>query len=201
LEPRRDGFLEDEFAVGRHPQVRSSFSAEVAGENTLPPEPHGNGVIHPASSWVKKKPLAEFHTTSFTAGVLQSLMSILTVGGRDSHGACQGKRRKFRGNQRLGWAMSGGGQTFYAPASRRSQRQSFQLVTVLQPTQAMKGITIAWREGSVRCEYRREATGGWLSVFSGEELIAKEPLDSVLAACSRARELSDSLVIKRAKRA
>ena len=73
------------------------------------------------------------------------------------------------------------------------------LVTVLQPTQAMKGITIGWREGPFRCEYRRETPGGWLYMLSGDELIAKEPLGSVSAACTRARELSDSLAQKHAK--
>jgi hypothetical protein len=63
----------------------------------------------------------------------------------------------------------------------------------------MEGITIAWREGSFNCEYRREASGGWLSVLSGEELLAREPLASVSAACTRARELTDQLAQKRAK--
>ena len=63
----------------------------------------------------------------------------------------------------------------------------------------MKGITIAWREGSFRCEYRREATGGWLYLLNGDELVAKEPLPSVSSAYHRARELSDSLPLKRAK--
>jgi hypothetical protein len=65
----------------------------------------------------------------------------------------------------------------------------------------MKGIAIGWREGSFRCEYRRESTGGWLNVLSGDELVAREPVASVSAAYNRARELSDSLVLKRAKRA
>lgn len=65
----------------------------------------------------------------------------------------------------------------------------------------MKGITITWHEGPYRCEFRREPSGGWLSVSSGEELVAKEPLPTVFAACQRAREIADSLPVAGARRA
>ena len=65
----------------------------------------------------------------------------------------------------------------------------------------MEGITITWREGPFRCEHCREAGGGWLYLLSGDEVIAKEPVGSVAAAYTRARELSESLAEKHAKRA
>jgi hypothetical protein len=65
----------------------------------------------------------------------------------------------------------------------------------------MKGITIAWREGPLRCEFRREPLGSWLFVMSGDELVAKEPAASVSVAAQRARELADSLPIASARRA
>jgi hypothetical protein len=65
----------------------------------------------------------------------------------------------------------------------------------------MKGITIAWQEGPYKCEFRREPAGGWLHVFGGDELVAREPLASVSAAYQRARELADLLPVAGAKRA
>ena len=65
----------------------------------------------------------------------------------------------------------------------------------------MKGITITWREGPLRCEFRREPQGSWLLVMSGDELLAKEPVASVSAASQRARELADALPVAGAKRA
>ena len=65
----------------------------------------------------------------------------------------------------------------------------------------MKGITIAWREGPLRCEFRREPQGSWLLVMSGDELVAREPVASVTLASQRARELADSMPVARAKRA
>ena len=53
----------------------------------------------------------------------------------------------------------------------------------------MKGMTIGWQEEPFRCEFRAEAAGGWLHVLRGEELVAKEPVASVLAAYQRAREI------------
>ena len=65
----------------------------------------------------------------------------------------------------------------------------------------MKGITITWREGPYRCEFRHEPSGRWLLVMSGDELLAKEPVASVSVASQRARELADSLPVAGAKRA
>jgi hypothetical protein len=65
----------------------------------------------------------------------------------------------------------------------------------------MKGITIAWRDGPITCEFRREASGGWLHLLSGDELVAREPAASVSAAYHRAHELCEAMESKRAKRA
>jgi hypothetical protein len=65
----------------------------------------------------------------------------------------------------------------------------------------MKGMTITWREGPLRCEFRHDPVGSWLFVMSGEELLAKEPAASVTVAAQRARELADSLPTPTARRA
>ena len=65
----------------------------------------------------------------------------------------------------------------------------------------MKGITIAWREGSLRCEFRHDPVGSWLVVMSGDELLAKEPAASVSVAAQRARELADALPTASVRRA
>ena len=65
----------------------------------------------------------------------------------------------------------------------------------------MKGMTISWREGPLRCEFRHDSVGSWLVVMSGDELLAKEPAPSVSAAAQRARELADSLPTPSARRA
>jgi hypothetical protein len=63
----------------------------------------------------------------------------------------------------------------------------------------MKAMTIGWREEPFRCEYRTEAIGGWLHLFEDEQLVAREPVASVLVAYRRAREISQALLWKRAK--
>ena len=63
----------------------------------------------------------------------------------------------------------------------------------------MKGMTIGWWEEPFRCEFRSESAGGWLQMLRGEELVAREPVASVLAAYQRAREISQMLIWKRAK--
>lgn len=60
----------------------------------------------------------------------------------------------------------------------------------------MRGTTIAWRDEPFRCEFRGEAAGGWLHVLRGEELVAREPVASVLAAYQRAKEISRALLWK-----
>jgi hypothetical protein len=65
----------------------------------------------------------------------------------------------------------------------------------------MKGITITWREGPLRCEFRNEAQGGWLLATSGDQLVAREPAASVSAAAQRARELADAMPTASARRA
>ena len=65
----------------------------------------------------------------------------------------------------------------------------------------MKGISITWSEGPLRCEFRREPVGSWLFVMNGEELLAKEPAASASVAAQRARELADSLPTPTARRA
>jgi hypothetical protein len=63
----------------------------------------------------------------------------------------------------------------------------------------MKSLTIAWREGPLRCEFRSEPQGSWLLVMNDDELLAREPVASVAVASQRARELADSMPIERAK--
>lgn len=65
----------------------------------------------------------------------------------------------------------------------------------------MKGITITWHEGPLRCEFRHDPSGSWLLVMSGDELLAREPVASVSVASQRARELADALPLAGAKRA
>lgn len=63
----------------------------------------------------------------------------------------------------------------------------------------MRGTTIGWREEPFRCEFRAENAGGWLHVSRGDELVAREPVASVLAAYQRAREICHTLMWKSRK--
>lgn len=63
----------------------------------------------------------------------------------------------------------------------------------------MRGMTIGWREEPFRCEFRAETTGGWIHVLRGEELVAKEPVASVMAGYQRAREICQALVCESRK--
>ena len=60
----------------------------------------------------------------------------------------------------------------------------------------MRGMTIAWRDEPFRCEFRGEAGGGWLHVLQDGELLAREPVASVVAAYQRAKEISRALLWK-----
>lgn len=60
-------------------------------------------------------------------------------------------------------------------------------------------MTIGWREEPFRCEFRAENAGGWLHVLRGEELVAREPVASVVAAYNRAREICHTLLWKSRK--
>ena len=60
-------------------------------------------------------------------------------------------------------------------------------------------MTIWWCEEPFRCEFRSEISGGWLRMLRGEELVAREPVASILAAYQRAKEISDLSIWKRAK--
>lgn len=63
----------------------------------------------------------------------------------------------------------------------------------------VKPLLIAWLEEPFRCEYRREPAGSWLHIYSGEDLVRREPIASLVAAYQRARELSATLLWKSAK--
>lgn len=63
----------------------------------------------------------------------------------------------------------------------------------------MRGMTIGWREETFRCEFRAEGDGGWLHVLRGDELVAREPVASVLTAYHRAREICHALMWKSRK--
>jgi hypothetical protein len=63
----------------------------------------------------------------------------------------------------------------------------------------MNRILIGWRCGSFACEYRGERLSGWLQIFKGDELVLKEPAESVRAAYQRAREFCDQGLWRRAK--
>jgi hypothetical protein len=65
----------------------------------------------------------------------------------------------------------------------------------------MKGITISWREGPLRCEFRHDPVSNWLVVMNGDELLAKEPAPSASVAAQRARELADALPTPSVRRA
>jgi hypothetical protein len=63
----------------------------------------------------------------------------------------------------------------------------------------MKGMTIGWQEEPFHCEFRVEGATGWLVVLDGDEIIAREPVQSAVVACRRARELCSALLWTRAK--
>jgi hypothetical protein len=65
----------------------------------------------------------------------------------------------------------------------------------------MRQTSIRWRQDRYVCEFRFEGDGGWLYLFGDEDELVREPVASAEAACTRARELSDSLNAPRAKRA
>jgi hypothetical protein len=63
----------------------------------------------------------------------------------------------------------------------------------------MTRIVIGWRYEPFTCEFRGERLSGWLQIFQGEELVLKEPADSVRDAFQRARQLCDQLLWRKAK--
>jgi hypothetical protein len=65
----------------------------------------------------------------------------------------------------------------------------------------MRHTSIRWRQDRFVCEYRIEASGGWLYLFADADELAREPVLSAEAAYARARELSDSFIETHAKRA
>jgi hypothetical protein len=63
----------------------------------------------------------------------------------------------------------------------------------------MNRIVISWRAEPFTCQYRGEQQSGCLEIFQGDELLLKEPVDSLRNAHQRARELCDQLMWRQAK--
>jgi hypothetical protein len=63
----------------------------------------------------------------------------------------------------------------------------------------MNRIVIGWRCEPFTCEFREERQSGWLQVFQGDELVLREPADSVRAAFQRAHDFCEQLLWRRAQ--
>jgi hypothetical protein len=61
-------------------------------------------------------------------------------------------------------------------------------------------IALHWWEGQFHCEFKGDREGWVLSLFSGGELVLREPIRSATAASRRARELAASLSAPRRKK-
>jgi hypothetical protein len=65
----------------------------------------------------------------------------------------------------------------------------------------MHRIAIRWREQRFDCELQSDGETKWLCLFAGAQLVWRERVASVHAACDRAREVARQLMAPVAQQA